>query len=73
MYEEDEDPPCECIQTDVDEFSARYCPAHGPGSTAEREWKKREAEDEAAAAARISYLLGIDPKDWEYPDDRTPF
>lgn len=57
---DEEEPPCECVQVDADEWSARYCPAHGPGSPAEKRWKKIEADDEAESARRIGILLGFD-------------
>jgi hypothetical protein len=39
---------CECFYVDVDEVSARDCLAHGPRSQSAKEWRKREAADEAA-------------------------
>ncbi len=70
LESDEEEPPCECVQVDADEWSARYCPAHGPGSPADKRRLAEEAEDEARAAARIPILLGIDPKTW---DEETPF
>ncbi len=61
---EEQEPPCECVQIDADEWSARNCPAHGPNSPAEKRWKAVEAEDEARSAARIPILLGEDPATW---------
>jgi hypothetical protein len=57
------EPDCECIQTDVDYYDNRYCPAHGPNSEAARRQRKAEADDEAAAAARIPFLIGEDWSD----------
>ncbi len=65
QYEEDEDPPCECVRIDVDLDDNRYCPLHGPNGPLARHEREQEANAEAAAAARIPYLLGIDPKEWE--------
>jgi hypothetical protein len=63
--EEDEpEPDCECVQTDVDFWNNRDCPAHGPRSRLARAMIAQEAEDEAAAARMIPFLLGEDPSKW---------
>lgn len=68
--EEEPEPECRCKRVDVDREDASDCPAHGPGSPAEKRALAQEAEDEARAVARIPHLLGIDPKTW---GDDTPF
>jgi hypothetical protein len=55
---EDDDPPCECIQTDVDAADNRWCPLHGPDGPIAQTERERQAEDERAAAALIPLLLG---------------
>lgn len=64
QYEEDEDPPCECVRIDVDLDDNRYCPAHGPNSQQAKQARQQEADDEAAAVARIPWYLGEDPSIW---------
>jgi hypothetical protein len=39
---------CECIQTDVDQFDARCCPAHGPHSYGAYRQRQHEADSEFA-------------------------
>ena len=46
--DEDYEPPCECVQVDADEWSARWCPAHGPHSPTAKREREREAAEEAA-------------------------
>lgn len=64
--EEEPEPECRCRRVDVDKEDASDCPAHGPGSPAEKRALAQEAEYEARAAARIPHLLGIDPNMWGY-------
>ena len=44
--EEDFEPECECVQVDVDLWSACYCPAHGPHGEEAKRQRAQEAEDE---------------------------
>lgn len=64
QYEEDDDPPCECVRIDVDLDDNRDCPLHGPRGPLARICREDEARDEAAAAGRIPWYLGEDPSTW---------
>jgi hypothetical protein len=63
--QEQPEPECACVRVDVDREDARDCPAHGPHSEAARAWRVLEAADEAAAAARIPFWLGLTPEEME--------
>ena len=45
---EDDEPPCECVQVDVDQDDARFCPLHGRHSEFARQCREREAAHIAA-------------------------
>src|SRR5689334_7127419 len=46
---------CECVQVDVDEWDARFCPQHGQNSIVFRRQMEREAAD------LVAYYSGPDP------------
>ncbi len=53
--DDDFEPECECIQTDVDMMDARHCPAHGPSSEGAKRQRRQEANDEA------NFWQGMEP------------
>ncbi len=65
--DEQDDPPCECVRVDVDMDDASGCPLHGPEGPLARSQRRQEAKDEAAAAARLPYLLGLTDEEMKEP------
>ena len=48
VLEDEQEPPCECVQIDVDQDDARFCRLHGPHSESARREREQEAADLAA-------------------------
>ncbi len=56
--EDEDEPPCECVQVDADCWDARLCLEHGPQSEAVRQQREREAAEIAV------YYSGSGTVDW---------
>ena len=52
VLEDEQEPPCECVQIDVDRDDARFCPLHGPHSESARREREQEVADLAAYYSR---------------------